>query len=119
MSSLRQRITLESLNAYRIMWLFVLFDLPVDTKKNRKRATRFRKNILLDGFTMLQYSVYTRHCASRESAQVHIRRVRKMVPPEGQVSILQITDRQYGLMLNYVGGGNEPLKGHPSQLELF
>ena len=58
----------ERLNAYRIMWLFVLFDLPVETKKERKAAADFRKALLKDGFSMLQFSVYNRHCASDESA---------------------------------------------------
>jgi CRISPR-associated protein Cas2 len=61
------------LNAYHIMWLFVFFDLPVTTKKERKLATGFRKNLLKDGFTMMQFSVYNRHCASKESAEVHMK----------------------------------------------
>lgn len=53
------------LNAYRIMWIFVFFDLPTTTRKDRKNASLFRKNILKDGFTMMQFSVYNRHCASK------------------------------------------------------
>ena len=55
------------LNAYHIMWLFVFFDLPVSTKKEMKAAALFRKNLEKDGFSMMQFSVYIRHCASRES----------------------------------------------------
>ena len=55
------------LNAYRIMWLFVMFDLPTNTKVERRNATLFRKALEKDGFTMMQYSVYIRHCASKES----------------------------------------------------
>ena len=51
------------LNAYQIMWIFVFFDLPVTTKTERRKATRFRKDLLQDGFSMMQYSVYTRHSA--------------------------------------------------------
>ncbi len=58
-------ILFERLNAYQVMWLFVFFDLPVGTKKEIKEATRFRKNLEKDGFNMMQYSVYTRHCTSR------------------------------------------------------
>ncbi len=53
------------LSAYRFMWVVVMFDLPVDTKKARREYTRFRKKLLRDGFMMLQYSVYARHCASK------------------------------------------------------
>lgn len=60
------------LNAYHIMWMFVFFDLPVTTKKERKAAALFRKNLEKDGFSMMQFSVYIRHCASRESLAVHL-----------------------------------------------
>jgi len=107
------------LNAYRIMWLFVFFDLPTNTKKERRTAQQFRKMLLKDGFTMMQYSVYTRHCASFESATVHVKRVKSFVPSAGQVSILQITDKQYGNIENFWGISSDPLPGSPQQLELF
>jgi CRISPR-associated protein Cas2 len=107
------------LNAYHIMWLFVFFDLPVETKKERRQATRFRKDLLNDGFTMMQFSVYTRHCASKESANMHIARVRGLIPEKGQVSILAVTDKQYGNIINYLGKKSEPMPEGPQQLELF
>jgi CRISPR-associated protein Cas2 len=107
------------LNAYRIMWLFVFFDLPTDTKKDRKNAQQFRKNLLKDGFTMMQYSVYIRHCASSESADVHEKRVNYLLPPLGKVSILRITDKQFGNILNFWGKFQEPTEPQPQQLELF
>lgn len=107
------------LNAYRIMWLFVFFDLPTNTKKERKAAAKFRKGLLQDGFTMMQYSVYTRHCASKESTEVHIKRIKAMLPEAGQVSITQITDKQYGNIINYWGIKSDPLPEQPKQLELF
>lgn len=75
---------------------FVFFDLPTETKENRRDAAVFRNDLLNDGFTMFQYSVYLRHCASMENAQVHMKRVEQKVPPEGNVSILCITDKQFG-----------------------
>ena len=61
---------------YRIMWVLVFFDLPTETKRDRKAATDFRKKIMQDGFTMFQFSIYIRHCASMENAEVHVRRVK-------------------------------------------
>jgi len=107
------------LNAYHIMWLFVFFDLPVVKKKERKDAARFRKDLQKDGFTMMQYSVYIRHCASRESADVHVRRVKSYIPPKGQVSIMSITDKQYGNIINFWGAASKQLPEGPKQLELF
>lgn len=107
------------LNAYRIMWLFVFFDLPTETKKDRRNASQFRNNILKDGFSMMQFSVYIRHCASSESADVHEKRINKLVPPLGKVSILRITDKQFGMIINYLGKAKQENLEAPTQLELF
>ena len=63
----------DRLNQYRVMWVLVLFDLPTETKKDRKVYTDFRKNLQKDGFTMFQFSIYLRHCMSMENANVHIK----------------------------------------------
>jgi len=107
------------LNAYKIMWLFVFFDLPTHTKKDRHNASVFRKRLLNDGFTMMQFSVYTRHCGSSESADVHTQRIKKLVPAKGQVSIMRITDKQYGNIINFWGKASTPLPPKPAQLEFF
>ena len=109
----------DALNAYRIMWLYVMFDLPVETKIQRKRAAQFRKNLVKDGFGMHQFSVYIRHCASGESAAVHIERVKYMVPDEGCVSILKVTDKQFGDTIQFVGKKSKPPPTVPRQLEFF
>ena len=107
------------LNAYRIMWLFVFFDLPTETKKDRRNAQQFRKNLLRNGFTMMQFSVYLRHSASSESADVHEKRIKRLLPPLGKVAILRITDKQYGNMMNFWGKLEKPKEPQPVQLELF
>ena len=49
---------MERLNEYRIMWILVLFDLPTETKKERKAAADFRKHLIEDGFTMFQFGKF-------------------------------------------------------------
>ncbi len=105
--------------SYRIMWLFCFFDLPVETKHQRKLATGFRKDLLKDGFDMMQFSVYVRHCASRENLDVHINRIRKSTPDTGAVSLLAITDKQFGNMVNLLGCKAKPSPATPKQLEMF
>lgn len=107
------------LNAYHIMWLFVMFDLPTVTKKDKSMSARFRKDLERDGFTMYQYSVYIRYCASLESAQVHIKRVKSLTPPKGTVSILTVTDKQYGNIINIWGEIEKKTSQNPLQLEFF
>jgi CRISPR-associated protein Cas2 len=88
--------TQDRLNAYRIMWVLVFFDLPTETKAERKRYSEFRKHLLADGFSMFQFSIYLRHCPSRENAEVHIKRTKTNLPEKGHVGILCITDKQFG-----------------------
>jgi CRISPR-associated protein Cas2 len=96
-------VTQDRLNAYRIMWVLVFFDLPTETKKDRKRYTEFRKNLLADGFSMFQFSIYLRYCPSKENAEVHINRTKKNLPEFGQVGILCITDKQFGDIELFMG----------------
>ena len=112
-------VTHLAINGYDIMWLFVMFDLPTNTATERKVAARFRKDLKKDGFDMLQFSVYIRHCASGESALVHIDRVRMVVPDEGLVSVVKITDKQFGDIVNILGKKAKPPPKAPLQLELF
>lgn len=107
------------LNQYRSMWLFVMFDLPTETKKHRKAAAIFRKELLKDGFNMFQFSAYTRFCPSRENANVHIRRVKSLLPKEGKIGILMVTDRQWGTMEIFFNTKALSVETAPQQLELF
>lgn len=106
-------------NAYRIMWVLVLFDLPTETKKERNQATKFRKKLLDDGFNMFQFSIYLRHCPSKENAEVHIKRVKRNLPELGKVGILCITDKQFGQMELFFAKKTTNLPLMPQQLELF
>ena len=107
------------LSSYHIMWLFVMFDLPTVTKKEKAVFARFRKDLEKDGFTMYQYSVYIRYCASLESANVHIKRVRSLTPTKGVVSILTVTDKQYSNIINIWGEIEKKAPSTPLQLEFF
>jgi CRISPR-associated protein Cas2 len=107
------------LNEYRIMWVLVFFDLPTETKVERKIYSKFRKELMADGFTMFQFSIYMRHCASRENADVHIKRTKTKLPEKGHIGILCITDKQFGMMEIYYGKKQTELPVPIQQLELF
>lgn len=110
---------MERFSEYRVMWVLVFFDLPTTTKKERKDAARFRKEIMGDGFTMFQFSIYIRHCASSENAAIHAKRVRSLMPEYGKLGILTITDKQFENIELYYGQKVQPPAGCPLQLELF
>jgi CRISPR-associated protein Cas2 len=107
------------LSGYRAVWIFAMFDLPTDTDKARKDYTHFRKNLLKNGFSMLQYSVYVRHCASEENADVHHARVKNFLPDDGEVRLIVITDKQFARMQTFWGKMRKPPSPQPRQLELF
>ena len=101
------------------MWVIAMFDLPTVTPKERRAYTKFRKNLIEDGFTMMQYSVYIRHCASIENAKLHAARMGRRVPSAGEVRFLTITDKQFGRIETYVGKTRESPPSPPAQLEFF
>jgi len=107
------------LDEYRIMWVLVFFDLPTETKKDIRNYTQFRKSIMKDGFDMFQFSIYVRHCMSRENTDVHVKRVKSVLPPKGHIGILKITDKQFGEIEIFYGQKKEEVKPPPQQLELF
>ena len=107
----------ERFSEYRIMWILVFFDLPTETKKEKKAYTDFRKSLIKDGFTMFQFSI--RHCASMENAEVHMRRVRALLPKIGKVGILCITDKQFANIQLFYGQKTQTPNAAGQQLELF
>lgn len=101
------------------MWVFVFFDLPTETKKDRRNAGQFRKDLQRNGFAMLQFSIYIRHCNSRENAAVHEKRVKGFLPPKGEVILFEITDKQFGMMEFFRSAKDAKAPETPQQLELF
>ena len=110
---------MDRFSEYRIMWVLVFFDLPTESKRERKLYADFRKKLLQDGFTMFQFSIYVRHCASSENAEVHIKRVKSFLPEFGQVGIICITDKQFGNIELFYGKKVQDVNTPGQQLELF
>jgi CRISPR-associated protein Cas2 len=98
--------------------MMIMFDLPVVEKEDRKRATGFRNHLLDEGFRMAQYSIYYRMLDGKEAADAMERRIEKMIPPNGSVHILNITDKQYGNLRVYEQKSRKHTE-KPDQLVLF
>jgi CRISPR-associated protein Cas2 len=109
----------ELLSAYRLMWMIVMFDLPVVEKTERKAATEFRNALLDLGFEMSQFSVYMRFCTSSTQVETYCKRVEDALPVGGKVNILQFTDRQYERIIAFHGKAKQTLKKAPDQFDLF
>lgn len=77
------------------MRMIVFFDLPVQTKTERRHATAFRNFLLKDGYHMLQFSVYARVCNGNDAVKKHESRLRASLPPNGSIRLLVVTEKQY------------------------
>lgn len=110
---------MERLSEYRVMWILVFFDLPTETKRDKKEYVRFRNLLQGDGFTMFQFSIYVRHCASSENAAMHVRRIKSYLPEYGKVGILCITDKQFANIELFFGKKPQAPRAEGQQLELF
>lgn len=101
------------------MWVFVYFDLPTVSQRDKKEYTKFRKYLLKEGFTMHQYSVYIRHCPSREYMEALMKRVENHLPKSGHVSLMGVTDKQFSQIRHYFMQKPEKAPENPGQISIF
>lgn len=107
------------LSGYRLMWILVMFDLPTDTKPQRKAAGSFRNFLLDEGFERSQFSIYARFINGKEAFETRVRRIERALPSQGDVQILTLTDRQYRDIVHFSDQGRRGARENPSQLVLF
>ncbi|MES9970609.1 MAG: CRISPR-associated endonuclease Cas2 [Candidatus Thiodiazotropha sp.] len=106
------------INGYRLMWMMVMFDLPVVTRADRKEYTRFRNYLLDCGFDMTQFSVYLRLVSSKERVNRFEKKIADQLPENGKVQIVTITDKQYENIKAYYGHSPQ-IQKKSDQLQLF
>lgn len=84
------------MSQYREMRMFVTFDLPVESKEEKREYREFRALLLDEGFIMLQYSVYARFCRNGSEYSKYVRRIRNHAPiGVGDIRIFGLTEKQY------------------------
>ena len=113
----RNRLKADS--PVKSMWTFAMFDLPVQSKDDKRNYTHFRKELLAQGFLRLQFSVYARYCESRENTATIMRRIRGELPPLGEVRFMSVTDKQFADMVIYNGRKHGKPVDKPQQMMLF
>ncbi|SQE46503.1 CRISPR-associated protein Cas2 [Staphylococcus hyicus] len=77
------------------MRVILMFDLPVETKQQRRIYSKFRKRLLENGFLMMQYSIYIKSVANKDAAHFSVNQVKQFLPSDGHVRVLIITEKQY------------------------
>jgi len=109
----------EICSKYRMAWVLVFFDLPVGSKDERKAATRFRKELIEDGYFMVQFSVYARPCGSADRVETMVRRLNQKIPASGEVRGLMISDAQWGRMIIIRNEASSRPEDMPQQMLFF
>lgn len=107
------------LSGYRLMWIMVMFDLPVETAEERKAASDFRENLKDLGFMMTQYSVYMKHTSSQRECDTLTGKVRENLPDGGRVYVHCLTDRQYERIVRFERKKQLDAQKNPEQYQMF
>jgi CRISPR-associated protein Cas2 len=101
------------------VWLLAMFDLPVKTRAERRRYARWRKHLLREGFSKMQFSVYAQHFDSQEASRAVCGRLLGQLPPAGEVRFLSVTERQIEKMIVHVGRKRQRPERPRDQLAFF
>ena len=104
---------------YRMAWVLVFFDLPVGTPEERKAANNFRKDLIHDGYMMVQFSVYARPCGTADRVETQVRRLKSKIPSKGEVRGLMISDAQWGRMIVMRSRQIAEAEKMPAQMQFF
>ena len=87
----------------RYMRMILFFDLPMVSTQERKIYTAFRKQLTKEGFVMMQQSVYSKLVLNTTNERLTHDRIKKIIPDNGIVQLLTITERQFASM-EYLAG---------------
>lgn len=90
---------------YRFMRLIVFFDLPMLTSEDKREYRHFRKFLIKRGFIMMQKSVYTKLVLNATVSQSIRQAVRKSMPKDGLLQMLEITEKQFVSIEYLLGEG--------------
>lgn len=89
--------------SYQQMRILCMFDLPMESKKEQRCYRLFRKELLANGFVMLQYSVYYRVVPNRSAGKKFEGILKRATPPFGEIRLLYVSEKQFEEMQLLVG----------------
>ena len=92
--------------SYRFMRLMIFFDLPTVTSENRRNYRKFRKDLIVNGFFMLQESVYCRMVINEAMAKSVIDKIEGFKPPSGMICAMIVTEKQFA-GISFIIGENK------------
>ncbi len=104
------------------MWLMVMFDMPTQSKKDKKNYLRLRKSLIANGYSMMQYSIYVKSFHSYEASIAGRKRLKDYIATnkfKGNIRMVSFTDKQFEHMEILIGEKSSDEIAQPKQLVLF
>lgn len=93
------------------MRIILFFDLPTETAEDKKEYVNFRKQLLKNGYSMIQYSVYVKCINAGSKFEAEHNKLKKNLPSGGNIRLLCVTEKQYQEM--------KFLRGHQNINEIY
>lgn len=85
------------------MRLLLFYDLPNTESYETKEYNQFRKSLLRNGYTMIQFSVYMKTINTQTKIEQEIKKIVKCLPNNGNIRVIAVTEKQYENMYILVG----------------
>lgn len=85
------------------MRIILMFDLPSSETKEKKEYLKFHKEIIKNGYFMMQYSIYCKPIHFKTKIESEVKNLKKNIPNEGNIRMLVITEKQYDEMVILLG----------------
>lgn len=83
--------------------MLLSFDLPRDTKEERKQASEYRNRLVELGFSMKQYSLYEREVQSNTTRNRLIEILKKEIPDSGLITLYLLPDEVNNKQITILG----------------
>lgn len=102
---------------YDIMRLFLMFDLPMQSKADTRNYRHLISQLEREGFVRFQYSVFTRVCPSRLSAKQLLKRLKRDLSfRQGKVASLIVTEKQFHDIQYLVGNASNDFRNSADRI---
>lgn len=85
------------------MYLLVSFDLPRDTKFERKMASEYRTRLLELGFSMKQFSLYERYVSDVQKKDKILEILQQEIPDTGSITLYVLSDEVNNSQITILG----------------
>lgn len=98
---------MDCINYYKQMKIILIYDLPMKDEEERRIYNRFHKDLVLLGFHMIQYSVYSKTIQNDSVYKQLNIKLNKIIPKKGKIMIFKITEKQYQDIIYLQGEKNK------------